>query len=137
MIIFVKTARHLIRRLANKGLVSKSLHLPPSDDRKNADEEERNMSGKWKALLIVALLGVEAPAGNALVAHRNLAAGDQQVKQLLLLMDENKNGKVSKQEFMHFMEEEFARLDVNKDGELDVKELTQLSVQPRYKPPRR
>ena len=59
------------------------------------------------------------------------------MKQLLLLMDLDKNGKVSKQEFMRHMEAEFARLDVNGDGELDVKELMQLRVTPRYLPPHR
>jgi Ca2+-binding EF-hand superfamily protein len=39
-------------------------------------------------------------------------------------MDRDKSGKVSKEEFMTFMAAEFERLDKNKDGELDVKELT-------------
>jgi hypothetical protein len=34
-------------------------------------------------------------------------------------------GKISKREWMKFMEAEFDRLDKGKDGELDVKELTQ------------
>ncbi|HYA18819.1 MAG TPA: EF-hand domain-containing protein [Bryobacteraceae bacterium] len=59
---------------------------------------------------------------------KRLAIGETEAKQMLLLMDKDKNGKVSKQEFMSFMEAEFARLDVNKDGELDVKELTQSQV---------
>jgi hypothetical protein len=54
-----------------------------------------------------------------------IAAGEQNAKQLLLLMDTDKNGKVSKAEFMAYMEAEFERLDVNHNGELDVKELTQ------------
>jgi Ca2+-binding EF-hand superfamily protein len=40
-------------------------------------------------------------------------------------MDTDKNGKISKQEWMKFMEAEFERLDTNHDGELDVKELTE------------
>jgi len=61
---------------------------------------------------------------------KNLAAGEVEAKRLLLLMDRDQSGKVSKQEFMTFMEEEFQRLDVNKDGELDVKELTQSRLVP-------
>jgi EF hand len=53
-----------------------------------------------------------------------LALGENEVKQLLLLMDTDKNGKISKKEFMTFMEAEFARLDKDKSGELDVKELS-------------
>jgi EF hand domain-containing protein len=54
-----------------------------------------------------------------------LALGEDEVKQLLLLIDTDKKGKISKQEWMKFMEAEFERLDKNKTGELDVKELAQ------------
>ena len=52
-------------------------------------------------------------------------AGEIQAKQLLLLMDTDKSGKVSKKEFLDFMAAEFDRLDSDKSGELDVKELSQ------------
>lgn len=55
---------------------------------------------------------------------------DAYTKRLLLLMDTDKSGRVSKQEFMNFMEKEFERLDVNHDGELDVKELARIRVRP-------
>jgi hypothetical protein len=55
---------------------------------------------------------------------QRLAEGELSAKQLLVLMDTDKNGKVSKQEFMAFMSAEFDRMDKNKDGELDVSELT-------------
>jgi hypothetical protein len=48
---------------------------------------------------------------------------EQDVKDLILLLDTDKNGKVSKEEFMKFMEAEFDRLDKDKSGELDVREL--------------
>ena len=63
--------------------------------------------------------------------EKKLAAGEKEAKKMLLLMDTDKSGKVSKQEFMSFMEAEFQRLDINKDGELDVKELTDWRVQVR------
>jgi EF hand len=63
--------------------------------------------------------------------EKKLIAGEREAKKMLLLMDADKSGKVSKQEFMSFMEAEFERLDINKDGELDVKELTQSRVQVR------
>jgi Ca2+-binding EF-hand superfamily protein len=53
------------------------------------------------------------------------ALGEGEVKQLLLLMDTDKNGKISRKEYMSYMEAEFERLDKDKSGELDPKELTQ------------
>ncbi len=40
-------------------------------------------------------------------------------------MDVNKNGKISKAEYMGFMEAAFDRFDKNHNGELDPKEVTQ------------
>jgi hypothetical protein len=60
--------------------------------------------------------------------EKNISAGEKEAKKLLLLMDKDQNGKVSKQEFMSFMEAEFDRLDRDKNGELDVQELTQSRV---------
>jgi hypothetical protein len=60
-----------------------------------------------------------------------LAIGEDEAKQLLLLIDTDKNGKISKQEWMKFMQAEFDRLDVEKNGELDVKELMQSKLRVR------
>jgi hypothetical protein len=57
-----------------------------------------------------------------------LALGEDEVRQLLLLMEADKKGRVSKHEYMKFMEAEFERLDKEKTGELDVRALTQSSV---------
>jgi len=46
--------------------------------------------------------------------------------QLLPLMDADKNGKVSKEEFMRFMQAKFDFADKNKGGELDPEELERL-----------
>lgn len=63
--------------------------------------------------------------------EKNLVAGEKEAKKMLRLMDTDKSGKISKKEFMAFMEAEFERLDINHDGELDVKELTNSQVQIR------
>jgi hypothetical protein len=54
---------------------------------------------------------------------RKVAAGQTDDARLLLLMDTDKNGKISRAEYMAFMAAEFDRLDINHDGELDVKGL--------------
>ena len=73
----------------------------------------------------------QAPAdADAKRREQNVEAGEANAKQMLLI-DRDQNGKVSKQEFMSFMEAEFDRLDKNKDGELDVKELVQYRFAPK------
>jgi EF-hand domain pair len=57
-----------------------------------------------------------------------IALGEDDVKALLGLMDQDKNGKVSQKEFMKFMKAEFERLDKDHSGELDVKELTAAQI---------
>src|SRR5277367_5241791 len=57
--------------------------------------------------------------------------GLAEVKQLLLLMDTDENGKISKQEWMKYMEAEFDRLDKEKTGELEAKDLAQSQVSVR------
>jgi hypothetical protein len=79
----------------------------------------------------VAQAPVTVPDPDAKRKEKNLEAGEVEAKQLLLLMDQDKSGKVSKKEFMSFMEAEFQRLDINKDGELDVRELVQSQFVPR------
>ncbi len=59
-------------------------------------------------------------------APPKLATGITPLAQLLELMDTDKNGKVSKEEFMRFMEAEFDYADKNKDGELDPAEMKKL-----------
>jgi hypothetical protein len=60
---------------------------------------------------------------------------EQNVKQLLLLMDTDRNGKISKKEWMDFMSKEFDRLDTDHSGELDAKELLQSQIMVRHASP--
>jgi len=91
---------------------------------------------RWAVLLAVtplfAMVGTTVVAQKAATskAQDNVAKGEPEVKQLLPLMDQDSEGKVSKEEFMKFMAAEFDRLDKKNEGKLDVKELTQPPVQP-------
>jgi len=78
---------------------------------------------RFMMLVGIAVLAAGSPA-HADDHAAKLAAGEQNAKQLLTLMDADKDGKVSKAEFMKYMEQEFDMLDVNKDGSLDVGEMT-------------
>jgi Ca2+-binding EF-hand superfamily protein len=94
------------------------------------------MLKKSAVVLVMIIIGVSGPLGamqsiasaqqaSAPNPQANVALGEREVKKLLPLMETDSDGKVSKQEFMRFMEAEFDRLDKEKEGKLDVKELTQ------------
>ena len=87
--------------------------------------------------LLVALIsatGVVAVAQKVATANPKdkLTIADGNVKELLLLMDADRNGKISKQEWMSFMEAEFNKLDKDGSGELDPKELMQTRLATRH-----
>ncbi|HME35761.1 MAG TPA: hypothetical protein VKF84_11025 [Candidatus Sulfotelmatobacter sp.] len=77
--------------------------------------------------------GAVAPttAAEKTAREQKLAAATEAAKQLMLAMDTNKNGKISKEEWMKFMSDEFDRLDTNHNGELDPKELLQSRMRVR------
>lgn len=79
---------------------------------------------------VTATMLVNAAAQKAAVpkSQDKLAIGETEVRQLLLLMNTDQNGKVSKQEYMKFMEAEFNRLDKEKTGALDVRALNQTNL---------
>lgn len=82
------------------------------------------------ANLLLALLGassfVAAPcfAQKAAVPKQPdmVALAKDKIVEVVLLMSPDKQGKISKQEFMSLMEATFDRLDKGKKGELDPKE---------------
>ncbi|WP_263368629.1 penta-EF hand family protein [Edaphobacter bradus] len=90
-------------------------------------------------LVVAALFSIGAIVGTTFAQKaavpkppNKLELGQDDVKELLLLMDTDKNGRISKQEFMKFMEAEFDRLDKDKSGELDAKELTQSTLRANH-----
>jgi CRISPR/Cas system-associated endonuclease Cas3-HD len=73
---------------------------------------------------VLVTLGAAAPQKDSVTrAPDKVLLGQEHVEQLLLLMDADKNGKISKKEWMDYMSAEFDRLDKDKCSELDVKEI--------------
>jgi hypothetical protein len=90
---------------------------------------------RLRMIVIITIFVITTMLGNAFAQkasvpkpQNRLAIGEESIKQLLPLMDTDKNGMVSKQEFLKFMAAEFERLDKEKKGELNVKELTQATL---------
>ena len=93
-----------------------------------------------KSLLVPTLLIVCMCIGGTLVSTSfaqkasvpkqpdTVAIASEKCKELLALMDTDKNGKISKQEWMKFMEAQFDRLDTTKKGNIDPKELLKSNV---------
>lgn len=86
-----------------------------------------------RIIVFVAVLAVTGTLVGIMVAQKaaapkpqdKLALAEEHARELLLLIDTDKSGKISKREWMKFMEAEFDRMDKSKNGELDVKELTE------------
>ncbi len=93
------------------------------------------MSRPIQRLWVMAIAGVLVSAGllvRTAAAQKatprpqdKLAIAENEFKQFLLAMDTEGRGKISKEEFLKFAQAEFERLDKQKTGELDVKELAQ------------
>lgn len=81
------------------------------------------------AVLVVTLGVLEAALAQTKATvpkpQDRLALAEEHARDLLRLIDTDKRGKISKQEWMRFMGAESDRLDKAKNGELDVKEVTQ------------
>ena len=84
-----------------------------------------------KTTVVIALLAAAACASAAPAADKKEQKAQEYAKEMLKLMDTDANGKVSREEFMAYMSKQFDALDVNKDGELDVKELTGMRFAPK------
>ncbi|MGD0798515.1 MAG: hypothetical protein ABR910_12405 [Acidobacteriaceae bacterium] len=59
------------------------------------------------------------------VQQEQPAFGQNQVAQLVLLMNTNKDGRVTREQFIRFMDAQFDLLDTNKTGAVAVKEVIQ------------
>jgi hypothetical protein len=95
----------------------------------------RRANTPWLVAVLAVVVAIWALLGTVVAQKQatpkpqdKLALGEAEVKQLLLLMDTDKNGKISKQEWMSYMEAEFDRLDKDKSGDLDAKDLRESTL---------
>ncbi|HET8922502.1 MAG TPA: hypothetical protein VFN26_05845 [Candidatus Acidoferrum sp.] len=86
----------------------------------------RNMLISWMiAMCSLAGTAFAQKASVPKVRPAKATLENENVRELLLQMDTDKDGKISKQEWMKFMEAEFDRLDRDKSGTLNRQELLQ------------
>jgi Ca2+-binding EF-hand superfamily protein len=80
--------------------------------------------------LLVGAMSTSAFAVSRHAATRTASssAGTGQVRQLVRMMDADRNGTVSKSEFLQYMSQEFDRRDVNKSGQLERSELSRTAA---------
>jgi hypothetical protein len=95
------------------------------------------MSKRIKVVLAIAFLAATcAISGNAAEERQTLPKPPdkqmlraEEVRQMPLLMDTDESGKISKQEWLRFMEAEFDRMDPGKSGSLDPRKLAVTNAQ--------
>jgi Ca2+-binding EF-hand superfamily protein len=89
------------------------------------------------SLACIILMATITRAQKADVSKQQIktSIAQETVKELLLQMDADKNGRISKQEWMKFMETQFDALDKDKTGELDQKELLKSTVTVKHPAP--
>jgi Ca2+-binding EF-hand superfamily protein len=83
-----------------------------------------------KAIALIATSFVVGTISTAAIAasKQTVSTADRNVRQLVRLMDKDQNGVVSKEEFMEFMSRTFDRIDADKNGTLEPKELQQTAI---------
>ncbi len=78
----------------------------------------------WIVTCLALVFSVFA-ASDSSAAKRHLhSAVSAKVEQLIRLIDKDKNGRVSKAEFLQFMAQEFDRIDTDRSGGLTHKEIS-------------
>jgi 5S rRNA maturation endonuclease (ribonuclease M5) len=82
---------------------------------------------RWLAVIIAtsAVAPSSAQKANVPIHQDVVALAQPKVTEVLLLMDTDRNGKISKKQLMNLMEAVFDRLDKDKKGELDPRQFRQ------------
>jgi hypothetical protein len=100
------------------------------------------MLNRMKIVLAVAAFAATCALPGHAVAQKQMtfkpldtaAAREIEVKQLLLLVDTDKDGAISKQDWLKLMDAEFDRIDRNRAGVLKVNAIPQPQQPVKYRP---
>lgn len=96
-----------------------------------------------RILLAALMTGAAGLAGRSLAQtttraprQPNVAAiAEANAKQIMLLMDTDKDGRISKKEWMDFMAKEFDRLDTDHNGYIDQHDLLVTTIHVQHVSP--
>jgi|SRR5580698_6413142 hypothetical protein len=88
------------------------------------------VAGFALAALLAAGIGTAIARESISPRLDSVTLGQEEIQRLLPLMDRDKNGTVSKQEFTAYMDAEFARLEKNKNGDALLESTSQPEVRP-------
>jgi len=90
---------------------------------------QRNLLTAIRLLAVIIATYAVAPSSaqkvNLPIQQDVVALAQPKVMEVLPLMDTDRNGKISKKDFMNLMDAVFDRLDKDKKGELDPKQFRQ------------
>jgi hypothetical protein len=104
------------------------MSIPSMPEHRRTTETAMSMTRK-RVALVGMLLVVESVSTAAFAAsNRTAGAARSDVQQLLRMMDMDKNGTVSKDEFLQFMSETYDSLDVDRSRQLEPKELRRMTI---------
>jgi hypothetical protein len=90
---------------------------------------QRNLLTAIRLLAVIIATYAVAPSSaqkvNVPIQQDVVALAQPKVMEVLPLMDTDRNGKISKKDFMNLMDAVFDRLDKDKKGELDPRQFRQ------------
>jgi Ca2+-binding EF-hand superfamily protein len=92
------------------------------------------MARKIVTAFIIGLVAGAVSSHASAASKQTDATARSDVRHLLSLMDRDKNGTVSKEEFLQYMSETFDSLDVNRSGQLEPTELNNVRTPIRKHP---
>jgi hypothetical protein len=88
------------------------------------------LAGFTMATLLAAGIGTAIARESVSPRQDSVTMGQEEIQRLLPLMDRDKDGTVSKQEFTAYVDAEFARLEKNKNGDALLESARQREARP-------